>query len=222
MDLLLLEDDQSLGRSVKLALELEGFTVVWAPDLKGARDHLKARSFGVHLLDWNLPDGTGLDLAREILNIGVGAKILFLTARGDEESAVEALRLGAVDYVRKPFGVRELVARIKRAADRKMENEDKLDFEGLSLDLNTRQLSFEGKSIDLAPRESLVLEMLLEHAGEAVTRERILERIGADLETSERSIDSHLSHLRAKIKKLGVAKFEIKSSYGVGYVLKRV
>ena len=217
----MLEDDETLGRSVKLALELEGMKVFWAKDLSSARDLLKSELFEVHLLDWNLPDGTGFELSEEILEMGAGARVIFLTARTDEESAIQALRLGALDYVRKPFSVRELAVRIKRAADRKLESEDVLNYEGLAFDLNSRQASYQGESVQLAPRESTILEALLEKPGEPLSREKILERAGVDLDADERAIDAHMSHLRAKLKKIGVEHLQIKSSYGVGYVLRK-
>ncbi|MBU6376585.1 MAG: response regulator transcription factor [Bdellovibrionales bacterium] len=221
MQILMLEDDETLGRSVKLALELEGIKVLWAKDLKSAREFLKKELFEVHLLDWSLPDGTGLELSKEILEIGAAARVIFLTARTDEESAIQALRIGALDYVRKPFSIRELAIRIKRAADRKIESEDILNYEGLAFDLNSRQATYRGQSIQLAPRESTILEALIDKPGEPLTREQILERAGVDMEADERAIDSHMSHLRAKLRKIGVEHLQIKSSYGVGYVLRK-
>lgn len=221
MKVLLLEDDLTLGGTLKMALEIEGFEIIWAKTIDLARQHLAVHTFDVHLLDWNLPDGKGIDLLPEILEMGAAPKVLFLTAQTDETSAIEALSRGALDYIRKPFSVKELVVRLKRAGDRFVEKENSLNFEGLSLNLDTRELKYRKELVALAPKESLVLEQFLRAPGEQIAREILLQRAGFDEDTSDRAIDSHLSHLRAKIKKLGALSIEIKSNYGNGYVLRK-
>ena len=111
--ILVVEDDPILGRSLCVTLELENYKITWARDPKSARESNNKEAFDLVLLDVNLPDGSGLSLCSEIRATGSRLPVLFLTAKTDEDSVVAGFTAGANDYVRKPFGHRELLARIK-------------------------------------------------------------------------------------------------------------
>ncbi len=221
--LLLLEDDAALGRSLKISLELEGYQVEWARDVRTAEGLAPTRDFDLMLFDWNLPDGTGLELCRRLReDAKLATPILFLTARTDEESAIAALESGAQDFVRKPFGPRELVARIRAALRQNAEREAELRFGELRALPRERRAFFGDEEIDLNRREFDVLCVLLRRADAVVTREELLESIDREGNLFDRTIDSHVSHLRARLKKAEVHGVQIASVYGVGYRLEKV
>lgn len=218
----LLEDDLILGEAIRLQLELENYEVIWARSLAEAQN-LPAKDDGVDLclLDVNLPDGSGFDFCRKLRQTGGEAPVIFLTARTDEESVLQGFDEGANDYMRKPFSNRELVARIRHQLGEKKTADDVIRFSGLTLVKNKQILSDGERQVRLNRREFEILQHLFKKPGDTVTREMLLDQLNTGGEIFDRTIDSHISHIRSKLRKNGVDKVHIISVYGMGYRLER-
>lgn len=219
--LLMVEDDPVIGKGLKLSLELEGMSVSWAQSLKNAEELFYGGNFDGVVLDLGLPDGSGFDFCKKIRADGFLTPIVILTAQGDEDSVVQGLQLGANDYVRKPFGQKELIARIQNAIRGPRQRDNQISFMDLVLFRDQRKTHFRGNEVDLNRREFDILCILIEAAEMVVTRDAILQKINKEGEIFDRTVDSHLSHIRAKLRQAGVDTLQISSVYGVGYRLEK-
>jgi DNA-binding response OmpR family regulator len=221
IEVLLVEDDPVLGRSVKLSLELEGYKVRWATDLKSAAFENERAKLDLIVLDLGLPDGSGLSFLKKIRADGSRVSVVILTAQTDEDSVVEGLQSGANDYVRKPFGFKELLARIKTALREPQKREHQIRFGDLLILIDQRKVMFGEKEIEFKRREFDVLRCLIENATAVVSRDNLLDAVGREAEVFDRTIDSHVSHIRLKLKNAEVSSILINSVYGIGYRLEK-
>jgi len=219
--LLMVEDDPVIGKGLKLSLELENFEVVWAQTLKNAEESLQEKKYDLVLLDLGLPDGSGLDLCKKLRASGSGTPIVILTAQGDEDSVVQGLQSGANDYIRKPFGQKELMARIQNAIRGPRPRDAQIGFMDLILYKDQRRVLYLGKELELNRREFDILCFLMESAELVVTRDSILQKLNKEGEIFDRTVDSHLSHIRSKLRQAGVESIQITSVYGIGYRLEK-
>lgn len=212
ISLLLVEDEINLGTTLKDLLEGERYAVTWSQTKKEALADIKAMPFDIALLDVNLPDGTGFQVAEALQNTA----IIFLTAMSDPEHRVRGLTLGAEDYIIKPFHFQELCLRIKNAIKRKTYiqgtigivqiGKAKIDFAGFTLN---------GKP--LAAKEAKLLKLLYDRRGKVVSRDEILNHVWPrETYPTARTVDNFISALR---KLLGSSDC-IKTIRGVGYQLK--
>lgn len=217
--ILLIEDDPNIGASLVTQLELEDFKVDWAQDLASARKQVELEKYSLLLLDLNLPDGNGLFFCKELRRRDPQLPMIVLTASVDEDSVVSCLEAGATDYIKKPFGSRELLARIRAALRRVSSDEVAIALGGLSLNPDQRTVLFQATKIELNRREFDILQHLLQRPGSVVSRDSLLQAINRGGEIFDRTIDSHVSHLRSKLKNVGVVGLVISSVYGVGYRL---
>lgn len=227
--ILLVEDDRKLAPLVRDFLEDHHFEVAWAAD--GDEGWRQLERFEPHLvvLDLMLPGRDGLTLCRQIRAMGQGPGdigILILTAKGDETDRVVGLELGADDYLPKPFGLAELLARIRailrRCQPGNVESEaassDLRMLGPLRLDLERRELSRDGVPIELTRSELDILERLTRSPGRVFRRDELLQEIrGGETEAYDRAVDSHISNLRAKIEDDPKKPRCIKTVWGVGY-----
>ena len=220
--ILLLEDDPILGRSLKISLELQGFDVTWVTHLRLAYESVVFKSVDLFIVDWNLPDGTGLEFCKKIRETDTTVPVLFLTAKSEEETAVEAFAAGANDYVRKPFGQAELFARIRGSLREVSIREQELRFGDLRLFVDSRRAEVDGKVLEVNRREFDVLCCLVKRADTVVSREELIGKVDPESEIFDRTIDSHVSHVRSRLKTAGVKGLKIRSVYGVGYRLEKV
>lgn len=217
--ILLVEDDPILGKGLMLHMQTSGHGVVWAKTLVEARTNEKAEPFDLILLDVNLPDGSGFDLCREFRKAGSRLPILMLTARTDEDSVVGGFESGANDYIRKPFSNRELMARIQTHLKEAVQQDDRIRQGPVLVLLNQRKVIIDGQDLDFNRREFDIFALLVRSPGAVLTREQVLNSINGSEEILDRTIDSHFSHIRAKLKKKGIQNVGIRSVYGVGYTL---
>ncbi len=217
--ILLVEDDPVLAKSVQLNLELESWTVLRAASLAEARALESNNRIDGVILDLGLPDGSGLGFLKELREKESRVPVLVLTAQTDEETVVSGLELGANDYIRKPFSMRELMVRIKVALKEPTLREHQVRFGPLLILKEARQASIDNLPVELNRREFDILTYLADHGGQVVTRERLLNKMDVEGEVFDRTIDSHISHIRARLKKAGVTQIVISSVYGVGYRL---
>jgi two-component system, OmpR family, response regulator RegX3 len=201
--LLLIEDEQSIAEPLQLALEREGFDVVWAATAAAGLEAFGSRKPEVVLLDVMLPDGDGRDVLRELRSVST-VPVIMLTARGEEIDRVLGLELGADDYVTKPFSVAELVARLRAVLRRSTapvdEREASLEVGDVSLSLETRMVSRSGEAIELTVKEFDLLATLLENAGRVVRRGDLMREVwDTSWLGSTKTLDVHVSALRKKL-----------------------
>jgi len=219
--ILLVEDDPVLGTGLKINLELEGYDVQWARDLRSAHGLNSDQRFDLAVLDLGLPDGSGLSFCQGIRNAGSRMPIIILTAQTDEDSVVSGLSAGANDYVRKPFGNREILARIKTALREPLTRDQQIRFGDILVLRDQRKVMFGSNEVELNRREFEIFLILIESGDSVVTRERLLSSLDRDGEILDRTLDSHLSHIRSKLRKAGILSLQITSVYGVGYRLEK-
>ena len=220
-EVLLVEDDPVLGRGLSVNLEAEGYRVQWVRDLKSASEACAVRAPELLILDLNLPDGNGISLLKSLRKVGSKIPVIILTAKTDEDSVVEGLSSGANDYVRKPFGNKELLARIKTALRDPQSQAPQVRFGDLSVAAEKRKIFFGEKEIDLNRREYDILFYFITHSEAVVTRESLMTTLDKDREIFDRTIDSHVSHVRSRLRHAGVTAVQISSVYGVGYRLEK-
>ena len=222
---LLVEDDPLIAKTLKMSLPHKGFEVLACGSYQKGLEAFQTSAFSIILLDINLPDGNGLELCKEFRKTNPDIPILMLTARVDETTAVQGFESGADDYIRKPYGVRELAARMLRLirlSERgpgEKKSSGALQFGAIRIDLQKR-MGWAGETrLSLGKREFDILTLLIKKSGDVVTRSDILNILGEETEIYDRTIDSHLSHLRRKIKEAGTTSIQITPVYGVGYRL---
>ena len=226
--ILLVEDDPAIARSIIYALERDGLTVTHSLLLSDARQQLKAHTPDVLVLDVGLPDGSGLDLCRELrsgaIEGAVHLPVLMLSARGEEIDRVLGLELGADDYVTKPFSPRELLARVRgmlrrtRMATSPPRAAAQTPFE---LDMPGQRISLQGQALSLTRREFGLLADLLMHTGRIRSRDELLSAAwGEDSDSTDRTVDTHIKTLRAKLLVASPDRDYIVTHRGMGYSIK--
>ena len=224
---LLIEDDARLGAMVAEYLGAHDIAVTVAPDGERGLAVLAGRRFDAVLLDVMLPGVDGFEVCRRIRAFPDGATlpILMLTARGEDVDRIVGLELGADDYLAKPFNPRELLARIRailRRATAPAQEGRRLRVRGIEIDLDAREVMAGGHRVSLTSYEFELLLLLARAAGRVLSREQILDALkGQDYESFDRSIDVHISKLRAKLERNPKEPRVIKTVRGVGYVLLR-
>jgi len=217
MHLLVVEDDQRLRRLLKRLLEEDRHVVDVAADGTTAVA-LATATPGIDalILDVGLPDISGLEVARRIRSAGIDVSILMLTARDTVGDRVSGLDAGADDYLLKPFAFEELSARL-RALSRRGAAGPKLTAGAIELDEAARQVMVAGDPIDLSPREFSLLECLLRHVGQTLSRDQLLDQAWPfSVAVTPNAVDAYVHYLRAK---LGPASGQLETIRGVGYRL---
>ena len=215
--ILLVEDDPLISKALALSLPFLGFAVTLRETYREGLVTALQQPFDALLLDINLPDGDGFALCRAIRSRDNAVPILMLTAQTDEESAVTGIECGADDYIRKPYGIHELGARMRRLLDKRQATRAR--FGSLCVDMAKYQAWSDSRELDLGKREFAILALLVQRNGAVLTRDDILASTDQNAEIYDRTIDSHLSHLRKKLKQ-AAAKEQIVPVYGVGYRLR--
>jgi len=218
---LLIDDDKRLHELLTTYLEQNGFMVVGAPDGQRGLAELEAAPFDVVLLDVMMPGLDGLEVCRRI-RAKRSVPILMLTAKGDETDRVVGLELGADDYIAKPFGPRELVARLRAVLRRVNPSADAelVVINEISIDVPAHKVRVDGREIELTGIEFDILLALARRAGRVVARDALLSEAGrGDVTVSDRTVDVHISHLRSKLGDDPRSPKKIKTIRGVGYVL---
>lgn len=219
---LLLEDDPAIARTVAYALERDGFAVRHVLLVREAAEQLRSGAADVVLLDVGLPDGSGLDLCRTLRQEQPALPIVMLTARSDETDRVLGLELGADDYIAKPFSPRELVARVRALLRRARATASPVTPpRGLfELDEAGSRVRYAGQPLSLTRRELGLLRVLLRSPGRIHSRESLLDAVwGADADSGDRTVDTHIKTLRAKLREVKPEFDPIVTHRGLGYSL---
>jgi DNA-binding response OmpR family regulator len=213
--IMVVEDEPNIGALVRTYLEREGFSVIWLRNGEDALAELRRHEIELVVLDIGLPGVDGFEVCRRI---GGRLPVILLTARDEEADRVAGLELGADDYVVKPFSPRELTARVKAVLRRTRPDsggqEAVLRMGPVALDPSAREVRVGENEVELTQREFDLLEYLMRHAGQVVTRDALLESVWGFLSPGQtRTVEVHIAQLR---KKLGAPDL-IRTVRGLGY-----
>ncbi len=219
--ILIVEDDKAILMGLKDDLEFEGYKVSIAFDGKEGLKQAMAEKFQLIILDILLPGLNGFEVCKKLREAGKDTPILMLTAAKTEEmDKVIGLELGADDYVTKPIGSRELVARVKailRRARQKEKIGEIYKFGEISVNFKSHEVLKAGQQLHLTALEFKLLKLFIEHKGEVLTRDTMLDETWDDVIVSPRTVDPHIVHLRKKIEKNTSNPEYIVGIRGVGY-----
>ncbi|MDG4881114.1 response regulator transcription factor [Mesorhizobium sp. WSM4884] len=224
VSILVVDDEPPIRKLLRVGLGSQGYTVSEAPNAKAAIELIETERPDLILLDLGLPGMTGLELLGKWRNDGMDVPVVILSSRTDEAGIVSALELGADDYVTKPFGMNELVARIRVALRHKFQQQgEKPVFQtgDLSVDLVKRIVKVEGKEVKLSPKEYDILRMLVQYAGKVLTHQFLMKQIWND-STDVQYLRVYVRQLRQKIEKTPDQPRYIITETGVGYRLREV
>jgi two-component system, OmpR family, response regulator len=219
--LLIVEDEQVIGKALQQGVREAGHDCVWTTDGDGGLILASSQQFDAIVLDIMLPGTNGLDLLRAVREQGIHTPVILLTALGSVEERVAGLNAGADDYMMKPFAFAELMARIEAVCRRTAARPNAVMQVGeLTLDLSTRHVSRPDGEVELTPTEFSLLELLMRHAGQVVTRKMLCEHIwGFDWEGNTNLIEVHINRARGKLdRKLNVSPIE--TVRGRGYAIR--
>ena len=218
--ILVVEDEQSIREMIAFHLSRAGYEVLEAPDCQSARTLLANERPSLALIDWMLPDMSGLELTRMLRRDGdyEDLSIIMLTARVDEQDKVSGLDSGADDYITKPFAPRELMARIQAVLRRtKGTGDDVMTVGMLELDSIGHRVSCAGQTLKLGPTEYRLLEYFMTHQDRVYSRAQLLDRVwGANVYVEERTVDVHVRRLRKALQDSAADKY-IQTVRSAGY-----
>lgn len=202
--ILIIEDDPAILKGLEESLNAESFQVLSAENGEKGRELIKTENLDIIILDIMLPDINGFDLLKEIRKEGCNIPVLMLTSKHEEVDKVLGLELGADDYVTKPFSVRELIARIKAILRRKeVLTKDFIEysFDDIHINFKNCEITKNSKQIKVTAKELSVLKYLIQHRGEVVTRDNLLNDVwGYDVFPTTRTVDNIILSIRKKIE----------------------
>jgi len=223
--ILIIEDEPDIRKTLEYNISREGYEVISASSLSEGREKLESASFSLLLLDLMLPDGSGLDLCRELKQDKSlsSMPVIILTAKDDEVDKVVGFELGADDYVTKPFSVRELILRVKavlKRGERKSDNmEVQRQFGELKIDVDSHEVFVNDEQVSLTALEFKLLRQLVDRRGRVQSRDQLLSDVwGYSSDVTTRTVDTHIKRLREKLGDMG--KY-VQTIRGVGYKFTR-
>jgi len=219
--ILVVEDEAPIREMITFVLEQNGFNVIEAEDFEQAKAKIVEPYPDLILLDWMLPGGTGVKLAKSLKQNEYtrGIPIIMLTARADEDDKVKGFDAGVDDYVTKPFSPKELIARIKAVIRRVSPTalEEAIEFHGLKLDPVAHRVSINDRALELGPTEFRLLHFFMTHTERVYSREQLLDNVwGTNVYVEDRTVDVHIRRLRKAITGEGHEDF-IQTVRGSGY-----
>jgi two-component system KDP operon response regulator KdpE len=220
--LLVVDDEPPIRRLLRTSLSAQGYRILEAETGQGALDLLAHEAPEVMLLDLGLPDLDGLEVIRRVRALNTNVAVIVLSSRGDERGKVEALDLGADDYVTKPFGMAELVARVRTALRHRIQAqgaEAVFRSGDLTVDLTRRLVSVRGAEVSLSNKEWDILRLLIVHAGKVLTHRMIMQEVwGPTVDVQYLRI--YVRQLRQKLEQDPARPHHILTETGVGYRLR--
>ncbi len=212
--ILIVEDERAIADTLLYALRTEGYAPEWCDLGTRALETVRTAEPALVILDVGLPDLSGFDVCRRIRTFSE-VPVLFLTARSEEVDRIVGLEIGADDYVTKPFSPREVAARVRTILRRARPISVA---RGFHADPATRRITFDGHTLDLTRFEYDLLRTLLSHPGRIFTRAELMDSVWAGAEeTQDRTVDTHIKTLRAKVRAVAIEADPIQTHRGVGY-----
>lgn len=221
MNVLLVEDDAGIGRVVCNGLRANGFEVDWIRSAESLFRHIKTKNYAVIVLDLMLPGGNGFEICAQLRRTGIAIPVCMLTARDTLDDKLEGFRVGADDYLTKPFAIDELVARLRAIVrrDASVVGGSLLRYKQLEIDLLSREVHIDGKFLELTPREFDLLVLFAQNPDQVMTRERLIQLVWSDAEAiTPNATDVYVGYLRRKMKAVAEAPV-IQTVRGVGFKL---
>ncbi len=223
-NILLVEDDPEISRLINLHFDSPQYRLTSCATVATALNNLETCNYNLVILDISLPDGNGLEICKRIRATDANTPVMMLTCHSEESDKVLGLELGADDYVTKPFGILELKARVKAIMRRTaalpdvVEKNNKVDFNGLLLDMDKRKAMLNGNRLDLTVKEFDLLWLLANNPGKTFTRKQLLEEVwGFSFEGYEHTVTSHINRLRLKLESDPNNPVFIFTAWGSGY-----
>jgi len=215
--ILIIEDEAPIAEVLAYALKSDGYAVQCCTLGGEGLEQLRGGAYALAILDVGLPDMSGFEVCREARKF-TDIPILFLTARSDEVDRIVGLEIGADDYVTKPFSPREVVARVRVILRRRGPAVASVHTAWFEVEAESARIRFCGTALELTRYEFLLLKMLLDHVGRIYAREVLMDAIWRDaLDTSDRTVDTHIKTLRAKLKAVRGDLDPIVTHRGMGY-----
>jgi DNA-binding response OmpR family regulator len=218
---LIVEDDQAMAVALRDGFQYEGFNVHVARDGEAGLRYATDNKIDLMILDVMLPRMSGMDVCKRLRSDGNTTPIIMLTARGQEIDKVLGLKTGADDYVTKPFSFLELMARVEavlRRIDRPRDSVEAFEFGNVSVNFKRMEATKNGVALELSPREYRLLQYFIEHRGEVITRDELLDHVwGYDELPLSRTVDMHIAKLRQKIEDTASDPHYIVTVHRVGY-----
>jgi two-component system phosphate regulon response regulator PhoB len=215
--ILMVEDDPGIQDMLKYSLSAEGYTLHSAYTVKEGWEIIENNAIDLVLLDWMLPDNSGIDLLHRIRKYHSMLPVIMVTAKAEEEDRVLGLDVGADDYVTKPFSVRELNARIQALLRRVMPDEQSLQIGDLFLDPVSHRAKVNDTALELSPTEFRLLHYFMAHTDRVFSRTQLLDQVwGAQVYVEERTVDVHIRRLRKQLAIHGLDSL-LQTIHGSGY-----
>ncbi len=199
--ILVADDDEAICDTVEDALHLAGYTTIRARHGQEALDQIRKQRPDLAILDINMPKLNGFELVQKMRTLGIDTPIIFLTARHNREDVVSGLKIGADDYVKKPFGIEELLLRVSVILRRLAPHENQTLICGpISLDISKHEVFCGSRIVKLSPTEFRLLEYFLENQNRVLTKQQVLDAVwGIDFESNTSVVETFVSYLRRKL-----------------------
>jgi two-component system phosphate regulon response regulator PhoB len=215
--ILVIEDDEGIQDMLSYSLEPDGFKLHAAYTAKEGWEIIEGKQIDLVLLDWMLPDRSGIDLLHRIRRYYSQLPVIMITARAEEEDRVLGLDVGADDYITKPFSVRELKSRIQAVLRRTMPDEQPIQIGDLYLDPVSQRVKVKDQGVNLPPTEFRLLHYFMGHPERVFTRSQLLDQAwGAQVYVEERTVDVHIRRLRKHLEPYNLDTL-IQTVHGRGY-----
>ncbi len=215
--LLVVEDDEAIQEMLSYSLQDKGYDFISAYTVKQAWEYLKKEKIDMVLLDWMLPDSSGIDLLRRIRKYYASLPVIMITAKTGEADRVFGLDIGADDYVTKPFSVKELNSRIQAVLRRIVPEEHDIQFGKLLLDPSSHRVLVGNEEIDLSPIEFRLLHFFMTHSDRVFSRAHLLDQVwGEQVFVEERTVDVHIRRLRKQLSPFQLDGL-LQTVHGSGY-----
>ncbi len=211
MKIAILEDEEDLLELLEFNLEKEGFDAIGFLTPSNMKKFIVEENPDLLIIDRNLPGKDGLEFAKEIIQEGYNIPIIFLTAKTADDDVIEGFNIGAEDYIKKPFNMKELIARIKVVLKRNKKEFNILSYKNMHLDINNRELIIDKEKINLTNTEFKILKIFFENQNQIISRDILVEELEL---SNEKSINVLINRIQHKIGNI------FKPIRGVGYKLK--
>ena len=221
-NILIVEDDPGIQDMLKYSLSAEGYTLFQAFTVKQGWETIENKAIDLVLLDWMLPDNSGIDLLHRIRKYHSLLPVIMVTAKSEEDDRILGLDVGADDYVTKPFSVRELISRIQAILRRSMPDEQPVQIDSLYLDPTSHRVKIGETPLELSPTEFRLLHYFMTHTDRVFSRAQLLDQVwGSQVYVEERTVDVHIRRLRKQLAPFALDAL-LQTVHGSGYRFSKV